>query len=123
MTDGTVIISAENQTIGIRFGMQAIMSISADGVLDSANAKGQSEQAFVSVSIVVQMAYHGYLNWCLYEDAKPMSKKQFLDCLDDAFVDNPKIYEDIVKAFEGSKSLKKLQESQKKLPTKPKAKK
>ena len=120
MTDGTVLITAADQTIGIRFGMQAIMSISADGVLDSAG-KGNSEQAFVSVSIVVSMAYHGYLNWCLYEDVKPMSKKQFLDLLDDAFVENPKVYEQIVKSFEQSKSLKKLQDSQKKVT--PRAKK
>lgn len=114
MIDGTVLITVENQTIGIRFGMQAVMSISAEGVLDDTK-KGESEQAFVSVAAVAKMAYHGYLNWCLYEDSKAITKKQFLDLLDDAFAENPKIYEDIVKGFENSRALKKLQEGQKKM--------
>lgn len=120
--DGTLLITVEDKTIGVRFGMQAIMAISAEGVLD-AEAKGDSERAFVTTSAISKMAYHGYLNWCLWEDAKPdMDKKKFLDFFDDATAENTALYSDVIKAFEESKALQKLKEGQKKMMSKAKKK-
>jgi hypothetical protein len=120
MTDGTILISNNDQTIGIRFGMQAIMAITTEGILDI-EAKGDSDKAFVTTSAVVKMAYHGYLNWCLWEDVKPeFDKKRFLDFFDDATAVNMDIYSNVVKAFEESKVLTKMKESQKKMSVKKK---
>lgn len=108
-------IAADGKTIGIRFGMQAIMAISAEGVLDN-EEKGSSEKAFFQTSAIVKMAYHGYLNWCLWMDAKPeMDKKAFLDFFDNASIENMNIYSDVVKAFEESESFNRLKNSQKKM--------
>lgn len=113
--DGTLMIAADGKTIGIRFGMQAIMAITADGVLD-VEAKGESEKAFITTSAVVKMAYHGYLNWCLWEDVKPeFDKKKFLDFFDEATAENMALYSEVVAAFEQSKALGKLKEGQKKM--------
>ena len=117
--DGTLVLNADGQTIGIRFGMQAIMAISSDGILDT-TGKGETEKSFVTASAVSKMAYHGYLNWCLYTDQKAeLSMQKFLDLLDSAFAENNNLFSEIVRVFEESKALKKL--SEKKMPSKPKA--
>lgn len=118
--DGTLLLTSEGKTIGVRFGMQAILAITSEGILD-AEAKGESEKAFVTTSAIVKMAYHGYLNWCLWEDKQPeFDKKKFLDFFDEATAENMAIYNDVVKAFEQSKALNKLKDAQKKMTSKKK---
>lgn len=113
--DGTLMIANDGKTIGIRFGMQAIMAISAEGILDN-EAKGNSEKAFFQTSAIINMAYHGYLNWCLWMDSKPeMDKRAFIEFFDNASISNMNLYSDVVKAFEVSETMKKLKDGQKKM--------
>ena len=115
MIDGTLLITVDDKTIGIRFGMQSIMAISQEGILET-DVTGVSEKAFLTTSTITKMAYHGYLNWCLWCDVQPeFDKKKFIDFLDDAFVDDMGIFGQIIKAFEESKALKKMKDGQKKM--------
>lgn len=118
--DGTLLLTSEGKTIGVRFGMQAIMAIVSENILD-VESKGESESAFVTTSAIVKMAFHGYLNWCLWEDVKPeFDKKKFLDFFDEATAENMAIYNDVVQAFEQSKALTKMKDAQKKMTSKKK---
>lgn len=108
-------LSADDKTIGIRFGMQSIMSISADGIMD-ANVNGEGDKTFVTTSAITKMAYHGYLNWCLWQGTPvELSRKEFIDFLDDVFMSDMTVFSKIVEAFENSKALKKMKDAQKKM--------
>ena len=113
MTDGTLLITVGDKTIGIRFGMQAVLAISAEGLFDDAKDGGTSDKAFVTASSITKMAYHGYLNWCLYMDEKGMTRGAFIDYMDEAFISNNALLNDIVSCFEKSRSVAGLKEEKK----------
>lgn len=115
MNNGTLMVSVADQTFGIRFGMQAIIGLSADGAFDNIEHTGDGQKAFMTVAQISKMAWHGYQNWCLYADViKPIDRESFFDLLDEAYVTNPTLFNDIVKAFSESKILSKQKEEEKK---------
>ena len=119
MDNGTLTISVAGKTFGIRFGMQALMGISADGVFDNNDVKSDGIKAFLTAASITKMAWHGYLNWCLWMDEKTeISRQEFMELLDDAFMDDPSLYNKIVNLFQESKVIKKGLQEEKKIPQK-----
>lgn len=115
MNNGTLMVSVADVTFGIRFGMQAIIGLSADGAFEDIEHTGDGQKAYMTVAQISKMAWHGYQNWCLYADVtKPIDRGTFFDLLDEAYVTNPTLFSDIVKAFSESKVLSKQKEEQKK---------
>lgn len=116
MNNGTLTISVAGRTFGIRFGMQALMGISADGVFDNEEIKSDGTKAFVTAASITKMAWHGYLNWCLWCDEKVgMTRQEFMEVMDDAFLQDGSIYNQIVETFQSSKIVQKGIEDEKKM--------
>lgn len=115
MNNGTLMVSVADVKFGIRFGMQAIIGLSADGAFDEIQHTGDGQRAFMTAAQISKMAWHGYLNWCLYADVNnPMNRETFFELLDESYIGNPSLFSDIVKAFSESKILSKQKEEQKK---------
>lgn len=55
MANGTIVLTVAETTIGIRFGMQALMGMSADGVFEDANAAQAGDQMFLNVRSVMKI--------------------------------------------------------------------
>ena len=109
-------LTENDTTIGIRFGMQAIMAISAEDAIVS------TTDTFTNISQITQMAWYGYRNWCLWMDEKPqMNKQQFVEFLDVVFLNNNTIFADIVKCFEEGQTMENLKNSEKKIQEKKKS--
>lgn len=115
MNNGTLIVSVADKTFGIRFGMQAIIGLTADGAFDDVQHSGDGQRAFMTAAQISKMAWHGYLNWCLYTDAHtPMGREEFFETLDIAYLEDPNLFQNVVKAFSESKVLNRSKEEQKK---------
>lgn len=115
MNNGTLTVSVADKTFGIRFGMQAIIGLSADGVFDDVKDAGDGQRAFMTAAQISRMAWHGYLNWCLYADQKAdIARGEFFELLDLAYLDDPSLFQNIVKSFSESKVLNRTKEEQKK---------
>lgn len=111
MSSGNLLISAEGKTIGIRFGFQALMGMSAFSVFDSNAVKTEDQQNFLTAATITKMAWQGYLNWCLYkQDEAEMTFQDFLDFMDVAYVENDKLFSDIWQAFNDSQAKRKKSE-------------
>ena len=123
MANGNLIISHSGKTIGIRFGFQALMAMSAQGVFNESVVKNEGEKAFLTAVTVTKMAWNGYLTWCLYMDEKPeMDYQQFFDFMDEAYIERPTLFSEILDCFNESKVIRKGNdsESEKKIPRKKK---
>lgn len=122
MANGTIVLTVAETTIGIRFGMQALMGMSADGVFEDANAAQAGDQMFLNVRSVMKMAWNGYLNWCLYEQKDlELTWQQFIDFIDEVYLQDRDVYNKIMAAFQSSKYLSKpVVEEEKKRPAKKK---
>lgn len=108
-------VSVADKTFGIRFGMQAIIGLSAEGAFDEITATGEGQKAFMTAAQISKMAWHGYLNWCLYVDERTeMSRGEFFELLDAAYLEDPNLFQAIVKTFSDSKLLNKNKEAEKK---------
>jgi hypothetical protein len=115
MNNGTLIVSVAEKTFGIRFGMQSIIGLSAEGAFDEIGDTSDGQRAFMTAAQISKMAWHGYLNWCLVVDQKTeYSREQFFELLDMAYLEDPNLFQSIVTTFSESKILNKKQESEKK---------
>lgn len=115
MNNGTLMVSVADTTFGIRFGMQAIIGLSADGAFDEIQHTGDGQRAFMTAAQISKMAWHGYQNWCLYADVtSPIDRETFFELLDEAYMSNPSLFNDIIRSFSESKVLNKQKEEQKK---------
>jgi hypothetical protein len=70
----------------------------------------------------MKMAWNGYLNWCLYEQKNlELTWQQFIDFIDEVYLQDRDVYNKIMTAFQSSKYLTKpVEEEQKKRPAKKK---
>lgn len=101
MQTGVLTLTSGSRSIGIRFGMQAIMAISADELLK------EQKDAFAGITAYTKMAWYGYRNWCLWmEQPAEMTYQQFMDFLDEVSGDNPEIFGKIASAFQESSIFK-----------------
>jgi hypothetical protein len=108
MSSGNLLISAEGKTIGIRFGFQALMGMSAYSVFDKDAVKTEDQQNFLTAATITKMAWQGYQNWCLYKQQDDMMTFQdFLDFMDVAYVENSGLFSDIWQAFNDSQAKRK----------------
>lgn len=108
MLSGNLLISAEGKTIGIRFGFQALMGMSAYSVFDSNAVKTEDQQNFLTAATITKMAWQGYLNWCLYKQQEAeMTFQDFLDFMDVAYAENNGLFSDIWNAFNDSQAKRK----------------
>lgn len=115
MNNGTLMVSVADKTFGIRFGMQAIIGLSADGAFDDIEYTGDGSKAFMTAAQITKMAWHGYQNWCLLTDEnKPYTREEFFEILDEAYFERPTLFSEIVQTFSESKVLNKQKEEQKK---------
>lgn len=120
MLSGNLLISAEGKTIGIRFGFQALMGMSAYSVFDSNAVKTEDQQNFLTAATITKMAWQGYLNWCLYKQQEAeMTFQDFLDFMDVAYAENNGLFSDIWNAFNDSQAKRKetAEVKEKKIPT------
>jgi hypothetical protein len=122
MASATVMITVADRTIGLHFGMQALMGMSADGVFEDANATQGGDMMFLNIRSVLKMGWNGYLNWCLYQNKElELTWQQFIDFIDDAYLQDRDTYNNIMAAFQSSKYLAKpVVEEEKKRPVKKK---
>jgi|SanBayMetagenome_1026888.scaffolds.fasta_scaffold27524_2 hypothetical protein len=108
MSSGNLLISAQGKTIGIRFGFQALMGMSAHAVFDNESVQSEGQKSFLTAATVQRMAWHGYQNWCLYMDQTPeLSYQEFFDFMDTAYMNKPSLFSDIFQAFNDSQSVRK----------------
>ena len=114
MNNGTLTVSVADKTFGIRFGMQAIIGLSAEGAFDEISETSDGQRAFMTAAQISKMAWHGYLNWCLYVDEPSMNRGDFFEMLDQAYLEDPNLFQAIVKTFSDSKLLNKNKEAEKK---------
>ncbi len=105
MANGNLIITADDKIIGIRFGFQALMGLGGDSKFNIENVKSDGNKAFMTAASITKMAWHGYLNWCLWMEDEPILNFQmFLDFMDVAYSENNSIYSEIMTLFAESKA-------------------
>lgn len=115
MNNGTLMVSVADKTFGIRFGIQAIVGCRAEGAFDEISATSEGQKAFMTAAQISKMAWHGYLNWCLFVDERTeLTRQEFFELLDVACLEDPNLFQSIVNTFTESKLLNKTQEAEKK---------